>query len=1259
MSVPVGAKRVGDYGRSQGERAAPALDPATAPVDERTLPQFLVFAREYARLLNFHELDGSVSGDWQHFFDVDMSFLLAEASTLDLRQESFLTVRLLRRMQWQSGADKDAIARIYLLARRIDHWYARVQSADHAGLARPASGDRPACAFTQALESLIRQKLAPALAVVLAVPHWRDLWEEAFMHDSAEAGAAPWYRCSPWAVAPAPATDAGDLPLRALLSTMTAANASLGSAAAESLQHQIDDVSDHPAHTTLYIAFGQLLEALRDDLNQFTGRHLDYYYRNVLALGERGGRADSGYVMMQLAPHFPNYLLAQGSLLAAGKDAAGADVLYATQQDIVLNRASVASLCSVFVAREPGATWVNRILAAPAANSADGFGAPLAEPAHGWQTFGNVDPADVPGSAALNAQLGFSIASPALALAEGKRHVRITFTFDQNSLAGLFERLGAQARTACSGKAVWFSMLFRDGLAVAVSGARQWIAVERFFFRWRQPDGATNRVDMLFTLPPGAPAVVANGSLGSAADPDFPTLRLLLNPLAPVCLYSAFAQAVLERIDISVDVRGLADLQLAGSVGPMSAAKPFYPFGSLGECGAYFELYHPELGKANISRVRIALGWLNLPYTPAGFKAYFDGYGDGFDTRDYLLALDLYSGRRWMPVSPGVPMFVDGGAGAPLASRVAFAPPHYLPYGKNPAAQGDSASWAPPAGTVRLTFAAPGYGFGQSRYQQAFSERAIVNAQQIYAAQKTPPPSTSSASAPTAKAINPPLVPKARSISCDYVAGDSLSLVGSAGASALRVYDIYPFGSGARALDVRAPLFEDDGYDGRLYIGLAGMAAPQSISLHFQFREQAAACFRLAQGDSAARAAAIAWRYLSDAGWRDFDKPAVQSSTLEFTRSGIIKFDLPRDISSDSTSMPTGLYWIEARANGATLDTLTIAVLPQAVAVTRCAPLAGTDAPASVPAATIKGLVRKTPEIASVVQAYPTGGGAPAESAAQFRTRVSARLRHKERACQPGDMEQLVLSAFAAVRQAKCIGFNNSRGFAVEGRVAAGDIVLALVPAAATPGLAAPLSLPALAEVAYYLRKACADTVRTIWVRNLDYEYVKVFVNVEFIAGADIDASVIRLNAAIADHLAPWLRDSALALLVGAGCIRGHQLADFIRKQPYVARIGKVVMSLLRKAAGGDSLRWVDEAGTAALATPWSVFVPASRHGIKPCEPSTAPLGTPPCGIGSLTVNADLLAEASAPAGPAAAGSGDTYFIAIPSAHANREQEPS
>ncbi|MCI5131020.1 MAG: hypothetical protein D3904_05725, partial [Candidatus Electrothrix sp. EH2] len=64
-------------GTTQGERFPAALDPASAPVDERGIEQGVAYARAYAKFLRYYDANNNKAGDWQPFFSKDVSALLA------------------------------------------------------------------------------------------------------------------------------------------------------------------------------------------------------------------------------------------------------------------------------------------------------------------------------------------------------------------------------------------------------------------------------------------------------------------------------------------------------------------------------------------------------------------------------------------------------------------------------------------------------------------------------------------------------------------------------------------------------------------------------------------------------------------------------------------------------------------------------------------------------------------------------------------------------------------------------------------------------------------------------------------------------------------------------------------------------------------------------------------------------------------------------------------------------------------------------
>ncbi len=102
-------------------------------------------------------------------------------------------------------------------------------------------------------------------------------------------------------------------------------------------------------HFALFLSFLQLLRHAQEQLNAFTWRHLDFYYKEVIQATKKTGVPDQVNVLLELAPDSEQALLPAGTLLNAGADSLGQDRFYSTDNDIIVNHAQIAKLSSVHV----------------------------------------------------------------------------------------------------------------------------------------------------------------------------------------------------------------------------------------------------------------------------------------------------------------------------------------------------------------------------------------------------------------------------------------------------------------------------------------------------------------------------------------------------------------------------------------------------------------------------------------------------------------------------------------------------------------------------------------------------------------------------------------------------------------------------------------------------------------------------------------------------------------------------------------------
>ncbi|GLH76295.1 hypothetical protein SSBR45G_12030 [Bradyrhizobium sp. SSBR45G] len=101
-------------------------------------------------------------------------------------------------------------------------------------------------------------------------------------------------------------------------------------------------------HLVLLLVLFKLLGTARDALNGVVPRHLDYYYREVLRLAPRPPVADRVFVLFDLANGAPAVQIPAGTRLPAGRDASKRERFFRTESDLVVNRARIGALATVF-----------------------------------------------------------------------------------------------------------------------------------------------------------------------------------------------------------------------------------------------------------------------------------------------------------------------------------------------------------------------------------------------------------------------------------------------------------------------------------------------------------------------------------------------------------------------------------------------------------------------------------------------------------------------------------------------------------------------------------------------------------------------------------------------------------------------------------------------------------------------------------------------------------------------------------------------
>jgi hypothetical protein len=1211
-------------GTTQSARSPEALDPVYAPVNERGVAHNLVFARSYAALLRYFDATDTQAGDWTPFFTSDISALMAVPAVEDIDAYTSRTQEwfdYLNDMENQSKtADlKDRFSYLYAsvasLARRVDE------------VKQALPGDS---GLHVTLQNLIRTQLAPAftrliayykganaLGLVSAVaPDVQVLRARAVTFESVMSATPAAALSSDWSGGQAWAGYVGGINpdasvygsaagvfarinhcsthtlFKSCFDQFVRVFARLVADAQRALERTLTDSDTHEPHDTLFLAFLRLLEYARESANTLTKRHLDFYYRDVLGLKEKTAAPGHVHLLAELAKQTTSRRFESGEVFKAGKDASGKDAFFANTADFVANQGKVSALKTLY--RHGGecvaGTMLHkgRLFASSVADSDDGLGAPPRSADGSWHPFfskvyadGSLTHIHMP-----EAEVGFAIASHYLLMAEGTRWISAEL-----KVSGYTGRVANPFWTNVG------DVDLADEITCLVSTEKGWlkkrpslfVPIEGAFYAAIEIDG-------------GDPAIVPYSPKvhGYNFQTDQPMLLVVLNQddTRPY-VYSAFKGVAVSSVALRVSVNDLKTLAASNDFGPLDTSKPFQPFGSSPVAGSSLVVGSKEVFQKNLSYARIAMNWLTAPtvYPSTGSLP--------------TVSLDVLQAAQWE---------VTSNASLPVNRTV---------YGLSadldkPAV--DEADFTPDV----LYSTQSRHGFVKLRLNGNFGQDAY-QADLIKYLRKD------SATDPGSR---PPTGPTASSLSMGYVARTTLALDSARRDSyerrAGRFFHLTPFGTAEQHPYLNRkgkaflfPQFEFERTDGNVtqaftseaefYVGVSGLVPPQSLSLLFQVVDGTANPLVKKPAPH------VAWAYLKQNEWIELEKTAVQDATAGLLNSGIVTLSVPSDATKDNTAMPSGVVWIKAAVESrsdAVCRLLRVAAqaMEAAFADRGNAP---EFAATPLPAGTIARLDMPDAAVKKIAQPFASFGGRGAEQSRAFFTRVSERLRHKNRAIDLWDYERLILEAFPQVYKVKCLNHTcyeptestaegcatgRSRG-GIYRELAPGHVTIVAIPNLQTQNVRDPLkpftSLGVLEDIRRFVT-TFGSCFAQLHVENPQFEEVRVRLSLRLRNGFDETYYQNLLKQAITRFLSPWAFAEGGVPSFG-GTIYKSVLINFVEEQPYVDYVTNV--ELFHDIDGVPGTVDLDQV-RGSRAVSMLVSVPAPRHEIVLITPAQdAPLG--------------------------------------------------
>ena len=931
-------------------------------------------------------------------------------------------------------------------------------------------------------------------------------------------------------------------------------------------------------HFALMLAFLELFKLSQNNLNAFTQRHLDFYYKDVLRFTKDKPQPDHVHLVFELAKHIPKHLLKAGTLFNAGKDANGNDIRYRLAADTELGQAKITDIKTVFLKKS--------VLEIDIEEEIDGESVLVKYPLHKTEGIyaGENQPGDIItalGSAALPvADIGFAITAPVLAMREGERKVSIT-------IEGIFD-----------GDEYWLDYLpepetLQEALKLQFSGEKAWITTAPVALSIEKGETpASLMLSLEVTLDKNQPAVVPFNKKELKEDFDtlWPVLKVLLNPGGSYP-YHILKDFIVNKTEITVDVKEVKQLLLQNDFAKLNPDKPFNAFGTQPGVGANFYIGSAEVFNKELETVDLHLQWYNLPDDNLGehYQAYnIEENGVVQNPRnnsDFKVDISILKNKDWESLGEDISIF-GAGAREPYTINITsgnIETDEAADFGKLEPYNIDSVR-----GFIKLTLQEPDFGHKEypNLYTQAITD--MNNGVLDTALPKTP------------------YTPSLQSITLDYSARKEIDILNDEN----HLFHLHPFGISPHTVKDDTPyLLPDYKGEGNLFIGIENLQPPCELSVLFQAAEGTA--------NPNSHKPGINWSYLSGDQWFPLEGPAIlRDSTDNFNSPGVITFVIPAGADNQNRTLKTGRHWLRASAennsDGACMLTdlrTQTATVVEVIDESHNNEINEPLAPGS-----IQKMQEKDPLIKSIEQPYTSVHGKGAENDEAFYTRVSERLRHKQRALTAWDYERLTLEKFPSLYKVRCFHHASLQ----EGDVP-GSILLIIIPNLRNNPVADPLqptaSLGVQENVKAFLQQIAPPQTR-IEVRNPVFETLQARFLVKFREGYSNGYYEQQLQDELKKFLSPWAYSEGKNMNLG-GRIYKSSLLNFVEERPYVDYATFFKMDHIDTK--GNIRVNVEEA---EAMSPISVLTSAATHDITVLDNEAALCAD---GIGHMTIETNFI----------------------------------
>ncbi len=434
-------------------------------IDGRTLADLLNYFVEMSGHINYYDSELKTF-DWKPFFKKSLPFTIAGMINYNLEaaENNFSCYNsLFKKKPTSAGLQLNANFIFYRFIRTINNWYISLQ-------------EDPNSAMSVWTENMIKNKLQEPVKLFISYVN---------------AGVISFGIKGPdfnvllsndvWGLTPADVNKVDTtyingiwdpvkrlnnlfISLHTIFPAFTNSIKLISAEAEKNLENSFSPLKDelqkkHPAHLGLIFTFLNVYKELQNDLNQFTRKHLDYFYKTILLFKSGEATPDRAHLVFEVQKQLKRYLLKKGIKIKDGKDDKKQEILFELDDEILITKTTIADRRNLFVNNRSykAQSYIEGVYMAPVAQMADGVSLDFLSDPKNVPTLGGkiskwLDPETQLAKPYPNARLGFVLASPVLFLQAGSTRsieISIDCTLDTNICRKLLDIANPLASGCC------------------------------------------------------------------------------------------------------------------------------------------------------------------------------------------------------------------------------------------------------------------------------------------------------------------------------------------------------------------------------------------------------------------------------------------------------------------------------------------------------------------------------------------------------------------------------------------------------------------------------------------------------------------------------------------------------------------------------------------------------------------------------------------------------------------------------------------